>query len=73
MLNKIPTISFLLILSLISFAIYQQVKIPDGVSPQSDAQLETVAWLALWTAIISLLTSIVGLIQNILERSKREK
>ena len=61
-----------MVLALVSFIVYQQVKTPDGVTPMSD-QLETIAWLSLWTAIISLLTSIVGLIQNALGRKNREK
>lgn len=62
-----------MVLALISFFIFQQVKIPAGVTPQSDSQLETIAWLSLWTAIVSLVTSIIGLIQITLERKNHEK
>ena len=72
MLKKTPVIIFFMVLALIAFIVYQQVKTPDGVTPMSD-QLETIARLTLWTAIISLLTSIVGLIQSTLERKNREK
>lgn len=73
MLKKKSTIIFFIVLAIISALVYQNVKIPDGVTPQSESQLETIAWLSLWTAIISLITSIVGLIQNILERKNHEE
>lgn len=73
MLKKPLVIFFFVVLALIAFLVYMQVKIPDGVIPQSDAQVETIAWLSLWTAIISLLTSIIGLFQNIIEKDQREK
>lgn len=72
MLKKNSIIIFLIVLALVAFLIYQQVKIPDGVTPQSD-QTEIIAWLSLSTAIISLVTALIGLIQNILDRNKRDK
>lgn len=66
MLKKTSVLVFLIILTLIFFAIYQQVKIPSGVTPQSE-NAETIASLALWASIISLITAIISFIQKILE------
>jgi len=64
MLKKNSVIIFLLLLALIAFLVYQQIKIPRGVTPLGD-QTEILAWLSLATSIISLITALIGLIEKI--------
>lgn len=52
--------------------VYYQYRIPPGVAPQSDNG-ETIAWISLATAIVSMITAIVGLLQKVLESRGRGK
>lgn len=71
MLKKTPVIIFFFVLSLIAFLLYQQVKVPESVIPQSN-QAETIAWLSFGTSIVALLTAIVGLIEKIISLKKHD-
>lgn len=66
MLKKTPVIIFFLVLAFIAFIIYQQVKIPDGVTPLSDSQ-ETIQWLSFWGGVAGLVTAALGVIEKIIE------
>lgn len=69
MLKNTVVIAALLILSIVTYYLYQTWKIPEGVIPKGD-NTETLAWLALGTSIVSLLAAIVGLIEKILDLKK---
>lgn len=56
-------------LSIAAFIIWQSVRVPPGVVPKGGE--ETVAWLALATSIVSLLTAIIGLIERLLANRAR--
>lgn len=71
MLKKTPTIIFFLVLAIVLYVVYQSVRLPDGVKPQSSSSDELIAWLTLGAAIISLVASIIGLIEKIIERRNR--
>ncbi len=46
--------------------LYYQFRVPDGVTPKGDSS-DTIALLGLIGGIVSLLTSIVGLLQKIVD------
>ena len=52
----------------LGFVLYFWLRVPPGVEPKgSDASAEIIAWLGLAGGIVSLMTSIVGLMQKIIE------
>lgn len=65
-LKKNPIIIFFAVLAITLYAVYQWLKVPEGVEPMGDSS-EMIAVLALITAIVSLLTSLVGLIQKLID------
>lgn len=65
-LKKKPVIIAFAVLAIVLYFIYQSLKLPEGIEPMSDSS-EMIAVLALITAIASLLTSLVGLIQKFIE------
>lgn len=71
MLKKTPVIISLLVLSLVAFLVYQQVKTPDGVVAMSE-QAETTALISLWASIISLIVALMGLVERIISLRKRD-
>lgn len=72
MLKKTFTIIFFLCLAAALFVAYDSLKLPDDIEVKGDPK-ETLAWLALGTSIVSLLTSLVGLFQKLVEKNNNEK
>lgn len=66
MLKKSTVIIFFVLLGAVFSIAYFQLRIPLGVTPQSD-QGELLAWVALATSIASLVTALIGFIQKLLE------
>lgn len=64
MLKKNLVIVFFMLIALIFFLVYQQIKIPEGVTPLSD-KTEVSAWLSLATSVIALIAATIGLIEKI--------
>ena len=71
MLKKTPAIIFFLVLAIVLYVVYQSLRLPDGVTPQSSSSDELIAWLTIGAAIISFLTAIVGLIEKIIDWRNR--
>jgi len=57
----------LFILSIILFYLYNLYKIPEGITPQGDDS-EIIAWVSLATAVVSMITALIGLIKQIVEK-----
>lgn len=66
MLKKTSVIIFFLVLSIALFLIYQQFKIPNGVTPQSSSQ-ETIEWLSFWGGIAGLVTAVLGILEKVFD------
>ena len=69
MLKKAWVIIGAIILSVAAFSIFDRYRIPSGVTPMGDSG-ETIAWIALATAIVSMITAIIGLVQKLVEVRK---
>lgn len=67
MLKKTGAIVFFLCLAVALYFVYDYFKVPADIEVKSDPK-EIIAWVALATSVVSLLTSIVGLIQKLVER-----
>ena len=72
MLKKTSVIVFFLLLAVGLYFVYQHYKVPEGVTPMSDAQ-ENIAMISLMTAVVSLLTSLVGLAMKVIEMNQKNK
>lgn len=72
MLKKTITIVFFLCLAVALYFVYDSLKLPADIEVKGDPK-ETLAWLALGTSIVSLLTSIVGLVQKLIESKSNEE
>lgn len=59
-----------LIVGGIALVLYDYYRVPAGLEPMSDST-ETLAWLSLATAVVGLLTGIIGLIKAIVEARAR--
>ena len=70
MLKKTWVIVLFLILAIVLYFMYQHFKVPEGVTPMSDAQ-ENIAMISLITAVVSLLTSLVGLAIKVIDMNKK--
>lgn len=57
------------LLSVAALIVYSTVSSPVGVEPKS-GNSEIIAWIALATAVVTLLTAIVGLIEKLIDRRK---
>lgn len=66
MLAKTSSILFFLFLAIILYFVYDWLTIPAGVSPKGNSS-EMVATISLVSAVVLLLTAIVGLIQKLIE------
>jgi hypothetical protein len=51
----------------IAFIVYFATRTPEGVTPMGDESSATVAWISLVVAILTLVTTVVGLIQKLIE------
>ncbi len=72
MLKKTVTIVFFLCLAIALYFVYDNLRPPEGIDVKGDSK-ETVAWLTLGAAVVSLLASLVGLVQKLLELKNNEK
>ncbi len=66
MLKRPTMIVIATLIAVVGLALYFTYRVPPGVAPKSDT-VETIAWIALATAVVSMLTAIIGLIQKLLE------
>lgn len=72
MMRKIAFIVAALIVSAVGFWLYFEYRVPPGVEPKG-ANDESIAWISLAAAIVSLLTAVVGVVQKLIElRAGRE-
>jgi hypothetical protein len=71
MIRKPLFIGTAIIIAALCTIAYFNFRIPPGVTPQGDSG-ETIAWISLMTAIISMITAFIGLFQKILESRGRE-
>ena len=55
-----------LIVGCAALAVYFQVRVPPGLEPMGDHS-ETIVWVSLATAVVSLLTAVTGLVKAIVE------
>jgi hypothetical protein len=51
----------------IAFIVYFAMRTPTGVTPMGDEGSATIAWISLAVAILTLVTTVVGLIQKLVE------
>ena len=51
----------------IAFIVYFAMRTPEGISPMSDESSATIAWISLAVAILTLATTVVGLVQKLVE------
>lgn len=70
MIRKPLFIAAAFVITIICIFFYFHYRLPWGVTPQGDSTA-TVAWVALLTAIVSMVTAVVGLAQKILELRSR--
>jgi hypothetical protein len=64
--------SFILVgavVGLVGLWVYLAYRTPPGVEPMGETS-ETIAWVALATSVVSLLTALIGLAQKFLELRK---
>jgi hypothetical protein len=69
MLKRWSVILGAAVIALLGLWAYFAYRIPPGVEPMGD-QTETVAWIGLATAIVSMITALAGLAQKLLEGRK---
>jgi hypothetical protein len=55
------------VVSVIAFLVYLETRLPEGLTPMGDQSSTTIAWISLAVAIVSLATTVVGLIQKLIE------
>ena len=55
------------VVCVIAFLVYLQTRPPSGIAPMGDESSATIAWISLAVAILSLATTVVGLIQKLIE------
>lgn len=65
-MRKLPFIVAALAMSAIGFSLYFTYRVPSGLEPKGESS-ETVALISLAIAVVSLLTSLVGLVQKVIE------
>jgi hypothetical protein len=55
------------VICVIAFIVYFATRTPEGVTPMGDESSTTVAWISLAVAIVTLVTTVVGLVQKLIE------
>ncbi len=55
------------VVSAIALAVYLNTRTPADITPLNGDGAETVAWISLVIAVLSLATAVVGLIQKVVE------
>ncbi len=66
MLKRWSVIVGAAIVALVGLWAYFAYRMPPGVEPMGDDS-QTIAWVALATSIVSLLTALTGLVQKLIE------
>ena len=66
MLKRWKVIVIAMLIAIVGLVLYIKYRVPPGITPKSNSA-ETIAWIALATAVVSLLTAIVGLMQKLIE------
>lgn len=66
MLKRWKVIVIAMLIAIAGLVLYLKYRVPPGIAPKGDSA-ETIAWIALATAVVSLLTAIVGLVQKLIE------
>jgi hypothetical protein len=51
----------------IAFIVYFALRTPGGVTPMGDESSPTIAYLSLAVAVLTLVTTVVGLLQKLIE------
>ncbi len=70
-MNRRPIfICFTFLIAVLSTLVYFHYRTPPGITPQSD-NAEILVWISLITAIVSLITTLIGLFQKFLELRKK--
>jgi hypothetical protein len=72
MLKNPLTIMALLLISAILIYLYFLYSAPSGVETKGEGT-ETIAWISLGTALVSMVTAVVGLAQKLLEGRKSQR
>jgi len=67
-LGRTWVIAVAVAVSIAAFWLYARLAPPEGVEPKGDEQ--TLPWVTLATAIVSLLTAIVGLVEKLVARRR---
>ena len=70
MLKKTGVMVSAVILGITALIIFDRYRTPSDVTPMGSNE-ETIAWIALATAIVSMVTALVGLMQKLIELRKR--
>jgi hypothetical protein len=67
MLKKGSVILFFLGLSMVLVYVYTTYRVPEGVTPMGGEE-EIIAWVSLFTAIVSFMTALAGLIEKLMDK-----
>ena len=67
MLRRPAIIVILAVICVIAFVVWQHYRPIPGIEAQGEDKSVMVAWLALATAIVTLLGTVVGLVQKLVE------
>jgi hypothetical protein len=51
----------------IAFIVYFAMRTPVGIAPMGDESSATIAWISLVVAVLTLVTTVVGLVQKLIE------
>jgi hypothetical protein len=51
----------------IAFIVYFAMRTPAGIAPMGDESSATIAWISLVVAVLTLVTTVVGLLQKLIE------
>jgi hypothetical protein len=66
-LKRPAIIALSALVCVLAFLVYLRTRPAPGLEPMGDGDSAIVAWLALATAIVSLLATLVGLVQKLIE------
>jgi hypothetical protein len=55
------------VICVIAFIVYFTMRAPTGIAPMGDESSATIAWISLAVAVLTLVTSAVGLLQKLIE------
>jgi uncharacterized membrane protein len=66
-LKKSSVILFFLGLSMVLAYVYTTYRTPEGITPMGGEQ-EVIAWVSLFTAVVSFMTALAGLFEKLLDK-----